>query len=58
MLAERVRGLGHAVRVASQPGEAVSFVVRHGRYPSREEAGEKGEALQRLGFAAQIVRVR
>jgi hypothetical protein len=57
-LAERLRGLGHAVRVASQPGEASSFVVRHGSYPTREEAGEKGEELKRLGLATQIVRVR
>jgi hypothetical protein len=57
-LAERLRGLGHAVRVASEPGDAATFVVRHGAYASRAEAGERGEALKRLGFTAQIVQVR
>ena len=58
VLAERLRALGHSVRLASQPGEAVAFVVRHGSYASREEASEKGEALERLGLTTQIVRVR
>jgi hypothetical protein len=57
-VAERLRGFGHAVRVASQPGEVVTFLVRHGAYAKREEAREKGEALKRLGFAPQIVQVR
>jgi hypothetical protein len=57
-VAERVRAFGHAVRVASQPGEAVSFVVRHGSYPSREEAGEKRAELNRLGLATEVVRIR
>jgi capsular exopolysaccharide synthesis family protein len=57
-VAERLRGLGHPVRVASQSASAEHFVVRHGTYPSREAASEKGEALKRLGFAPQIVRVR
>jgi Mrp family chromosome partitioning ATPase/uncharacterized protein involved in exopolysaccharide biosynthesis/cell division septation protein DedD len=56
--AERLRALGHSVRLASQPGEAVRFVVRHGRYASREEASEKGEALERLGLRTQVVTVR
>ena len=46
------------MRVASQHGEAVTFLIRHGAYPNREEAGEKGEALKRLGLAPQIVQVR
>lgn len=57
-VAERLRGFGHTVRVASQPGEVVTFLVRHGAYARREEAREKGEALKRLGFAPQIVQVR
>jgi hypothetical protein len=57
-VAERLRGFGHTVRVASQPGEVVTFTIRHGAFPSREEAGEKGEALKRLGLPAQIVQVR
>jgi hypothetical protein len=57
-VAGRLRALGHPVRVASQPGDAEHFVVRHGTYPNRHAAGEKGEALKRLGFTPQIVRVR
>jgi hypothetical protein len=57
-LAGRVRALGHAVRVVSQPGEAASFVVRHGSYPNRQDASETGEALKRLGLSPQIVRLR
>jgi cell division protein FtsN len=55
---EKLRALGHPVRVASQPGEVATFVVRHGAYASREQAGEKGEALKRLGLTTQIVQVR
>jgi cell division septation protein DedD len=58
VLAERLRGLGHPVRLVSQPGEDGGFMVRHGSYASREEAGEKGEALQRLGLEARVVQVR
>jgi hypothetical protein len=57
-LAERLRALGHSVRVASQPGERESFVVRHGTYRTREEASAKGEALKRVGLAPQVVRLR
>jgi len=57
-LAERLRALGHSVRVASQPGERESFVVRHGAYRTREEASAKGEALKRVGLAPQVVRLR
>jgi polysaccharide biosynthesis transport protein len=57
-LAERLRGLGHVVRLASQPDESPSFVIRHGNFASRAEAGEKGEALKRLGLTTQIIQVR
>jgi cell division septation protein DedD len=57
-VAERLRALGHPVRVASQPADPERFVVRHGTYSNREAASEKGEALKRLGFTPQIVRVR
>jgi cell division protein FtsN len=57
-VAEKLRALGHPVRVASEPGEVATFVVRHGAYASREQAGEKGEALKRLGLTTQIVQVR
>ncbi|MBI4594658.1 MAG: SPOR domain-containing protein, partial [Candidatus Rokubacteria bacterium] len=57
-LAERVRAKGHQVRVAAQPGEAVTFVIRHGNFASREEAEAKGQELARLGLANHVVRVK
>jgi Mrp family chromosome partitioning ATPase/uncharacterized protein involved in exopolysaccharide biosynthesis len=57
-LAERARGLGHAVRVAAQPGEAVAYMVRHGNFASRPEAETKAEELGRLGLAHQVIQVR
>jgi hypothetical protein len=57
-VAERARGLGHPVRVAAQPGEAVAFVIRHGNFGTREAAEAKAEELARLGLAQQVIQVR
>jgi cell division protein FtsN len=57
-LAERLRARGHAVRITAQPGEAVTFIVRHGNFASREEAEVTGDALTRLGLANHVIRVR
>jgi len=46
------------VRVAAQPGEAPSFVIRHGNFTSAEEAQAASQELQRLGLANQVVRVK
>lgn len=57
-LATRLRARGHAVRVAVQPGEAETFVVRHGHFPSRDEAEARSEELMQLGLPNHVVRVR
>jgi hypothetical protein len=57
-LGERARALGHPVRVATQPGEAVAHVIRHGNFVSREEAAATAEELRRLGLANQVIQVR
>ncbi len=57
-LAERLRADGHAVRVMLQPGEAVTFVIRHGNFASRGEAEGKGRELRERGLPSQIVQVR
>jgi len=57
-LSERLRASGHAVRVAVQPGEAVTFVIRHGSFASREEAEDKGRDLRERGLPSQVVQVR
>jgi hypothetical protein len=58
-LAERVRAAGYQVRVAAQAGEAVTFVIRHGNFPSHEEAEAKARELSRLSLpGAQVVQVR
>jgi sporulation related protein len=57
-VAESLRTLGHHVRVSAQPGEAPSFVVRHGNFSSAEEAQAKSQELIRLGLANQVVRVK
>jgi hypothetical protein len=57
-LAERARGLGHPVRVAAEPGEAIAYVIRHGRFASREEAETRAEELGRFGLSQQVIRVR
>jgi hypothetical protein len=57
-LAERARGLGHPVRVAAQPGEAVAFMIRHGNFATRQEAEAKADEISRLGLAHQVIQVR
>jgi hypothetical protein len=57
-LAERARALGHPVRVAAEPGEAVAYVIRHGQFASRGDAETKAEELGRLGLSHQVIQVR
>jgi polysaccharide biosynthesis transport protein len=57
-LAERARALGHPVRVAAEPGEAVAYMIRHGNFASRPEAEARAEELGRLGLALQVIQVR
>jgi succinoglycan biosynthesis transport protein ExoP len=56
--AERLRASGHQVRVAVQPGEAVTYSIRHGDFATSAEAAAKGQELKRLGLAHQVVRVK
>jgi hypothetical protein len=56
--AERLRASGHQVRVAVQPGEAVTFSLRHGNFATSAEAAARGQELMRLGLAHQVVRVK
>ncbi len=57
-LAERARALGHLVRVAAEPGEAVAYTLRHGTFGSRQEAEIKAEEFGRLGLSPQVIQVR
>ena len=57
-LGGRLRADGHEVRVATQPGEAVAFTIRHGNFPSKREADARAEELGRLGLVSQVVQVR
>jgi polysaccharide biosynthesis transport protein len=57
-LGERLRARGHHVRIAVQRGEAVTFIIRHGNFTSRQEAEGKSQELERLGLANHVVRVR
>ena len=57
-LAENLRAKGHQVRVAAQPGQAQTFVIRHGNFASREEADGKAAELSRLGLPNRVVRAK
>jgi hypothetical protein len=58
-LAERVRKAGYQVRVAAQRHDRGAYVVRHGRFATREQAEARGRELARLRVpAAQVVEVR
>ena len=57
-VAERLRAAGHRVRVSAQPGEAVTFVIRHGNFTTAEEAETRSQELARFGLASQVVRVK
>jgi uncharacterized protein involved in exopolysaccharide biosynthesis/Mrp family chromosome partitioning ATPase len=56
--AERLRAQGHQVRVAAQPGDAVTFVIRHGNFADRQRAEDTSVELERLGLPNHVVRVR
>jgi cell division protein FtsN len=57
-LAEKLRAGGHQVRVAAEGGDAITYVIRHGNFGSREEAEAKSEDLIRLGLPNQAVQVQ
>ena len=57
-LGESLRAKGYQVRVAAQPGEAQTFVIRHGNFGSREEAETRGGELARLGLPNYVVRAK
>ena len=57
-LAENLRSKGHQVRVAAQPGQAQTFVIRHGNFASREEAEAKGAEIGRLSLPNRVVRAK
>jgi cell division protein FtsN len=57
-LAERARALGHPVRVAAEPGEAIVYLIRHGSFVSRPEAETRSAELGRLGLSHQVIQVR
>jgi Mrp family chromosome partitioning ATPase/uncharacterized protein involved in exopolysaccharide biosynthesis/cell division protein FtsN len=57
-LAENLRARGHQVRVAAQPGQAQTFVIRHGNFAAREEADGKAAELARLGLPNRVVRAK
>jgi hypothetical protein len=56
--AERARALGHTVRVAAEPGQAVAYTIRHGSFASRRDAEAKADELGRLGLSQQVIEVR
>jgi len=58
LLAENLRAKGHRVRVAAQPGEAQTIVIRHGNFASREDAEARGAELDRLGLSNHVVRAK
>jgi hypothetical protein len=57
-LGERLRAQGYHVRIAAQPGEAITFVIRHGNFAARAEAESRSADLARLGLPNHVVRVR
>jgi len=58
-LAERVRKAGYRVRVAAQRAERAAYVIRHGRFATRDEAEARIRELARLGVpSAQVVQVQ
>ena len=58
-LAERVRKAGYHVRLAAQRGERAAYVIRHGRFATRDEAEARIRELARLGVSsAQVVQVQ
>ena len=57
-LAERVRAAGYHVRVALQPGEALTFTLRLGSFATSEEGQVTSQELTRAGLANRVVRVK
>jgi hypothetical protein len=57
-LGTSLRAKNHQIRVAAQPGEAQTFVIRHGNFASREEAEDRGAELERLGLPNHVVRAK
>ena len=57
-LAENLRAKGHQVRVAAQPGQGQTMVIRHGNFATREEAETKAAELERLGLPNRVVRAK
>jgi len=57
-VAEKLRAAGHKVRVAVQPGEALNLTIRHGNFPSEEEASTRSQELARKGVSNRVVRVK
>ena len=58
-LAERVRKAGYRVRLVAQRGERAAYVIRHGRFATRDEAEARIRELARLGVpSAQVVQVQ
>ena len=57
-LAESLRAKGHAIRVAAQPGEAQTVLIRHGNFVSRDDAEARGGELERLGLSNYVVRAK
>jgi cell division septation protein DedD len=57
-LAENLRGKGHQVRVSALPGDAQTFVIRHGNFASRQDAEATGAELQQRGLANHVVRAK
>jgi len=57
-LAEGLRGRGYQVRVRAQPGKAVTFVVRHGNFATRQEAEARSRQLDALGVSSSVIESR
>jgi hypothetical protein len=45
-------------RVAAQPGEVQTALIRHGNFVSRHEAEDRGGELERLGLSNYVVRTK
>jgi hypothetical protein len=57
-VADKLRASGQKVRVAVQPGEAVSLTIRHGNFASEEEARARSQDLVKQGLSNRVVRVK
>jgi len=55
-LGTSLRAKNYQVRVASQAGEAQTFVIRHGNFASHAEAQGRSAELERSGLPNHIVR--